>query len=97
MDVYRTGNVTDPSLLPILRETFKKDRLPFIEEVVGKDASAYSNEADAFEDDFVTAFVGQENYPKLSAIKSKYDPNDLFIVTARVGSERWDKYGLCAI
>lgn len=68
-----------------------------MEEVLGEDAGAYSNEGDAYEKDFVTTFYGQENYGRLSEIKRKYDPDDLFIVAAGVGSERWDRYGLCTV
>jgi hypothetical protein len=44
----------------------------------------------------MTTFFGP-NYAKLSAIKRKYDPKDLFIVTAGVGSERWDQLGICKV
>ena len=30
-------------------------------------------------------------------IKTKYEPTDLFIVKAGVGSERWDTDGFCRI
>lgn len=80
-----------------LRQRFPNISLPIIQEVIGTDAGAYMNEASAYEPDFVTAFFGQENYPRLSEIKSKYDPNDLFIVNSGVGSERWDSYGLCTV
>jgi hypothetical protein len=64
--------------------------------MTGPNAGAYSNEADLLEPDFQTTFFGP-NYAKLSAIKRKYDPLDLFIVGAGVGSERWDEWGLCKI
>jgi hypothetical protein len=68
-----------------------------MQEVVGIDAGSYSNEGDAYERDFITAFFSRENYPRLSGIKRKYDPTDLFIVAAGVGSERWDRFGLCKV
>ena len=43
--------------------------------------------------DFQNTFFGADNYPRLSGIKTKYDPNDLFIVKSEVGSERWDGDG----
>ncbi|KAH8115773.1 FAD-binding domain-containing protein [Phellopilus nigrolimitatus] len=58
------------------------------------DSGSYSNEANVREPDFQTTFYGP-NYERLSAIKRKYDPNDLFIVGAGVGSERWDDKGVC--
>jgi hypothetical protein len=49
-----------------------------------------------FEPDWETTFYGP-NYAKLSAIKQKYDPHDLFVVTSGVGSERWDALGICTV
>ncbi|KAJ7025627.1 FAD-binding domain-containing protein, partial [Mycena alexandri] len=78
------------------RSRFKRIQLPILEQLSGPNAGSYSNEADVMEADFQTTFYGP-NYRKLSAIKSKYDPNDLFIVTTGVGSERWDEWGLCLV
>ena len=75
---------------------FKRIQLPIIEQLTGPNAGAYSNEADSLEDDFQNTFFGP-NYPRLSAIKTKYDPTDLFIVKAGVGSERWDADGFCRV
>ena len=60
------------------------------------DSGSYSNEGDVREPNFQITFYGN-NYVRLSDVKSKYDPNDLFIVGAGVGSERWDEYGLCTV
>ncbi|KAJ7729749.1 FAD-binding domain-containing protein [Mycena metata] len=79
-----------------LRSKFKNTQLPILERMSGPNAGSYSNEADVMEADFQTTFFGP-NYVKLSAIKSKYDPGDLFIVGAGVGSERWDEWGLCTV
>ena len=78
---------------------FKRTQLPIIEQLLtgGPNAgAAYSNEADAFESDFQSTFFGP-NYARLGAIKAKYDPYDLFIVKAGVGSERWDDDGFCRV
>lgn len=75
---------------------FQSAQLPILEILSGKQAGAYSNEADVLEPHFQTTFFGP-NYAKLSAIKSKYDPTDLFIVRAGVGSERWDADGICRV
>jgi hypothetical protein len=61
------------------------------------DSGAYMNEADVLEPDFQTVFFGRKSYRKLLEVKAKYDPQDLFIVGAGVGSERWDADGLCLI
>ncbi|KAJ7489315.1 FAD-binding domain-containing protein [Mycena latifolia] len=79
-----------------LRKHFQTQQLPILEKMSGPSAGSYSNEADVLEPDFKTTFFGP-NYAKLSAIKSKYDPKDLFIVGAGVGSERWDAWGLCKV
>ncbi|KAJ7242285.1 FAD-binding domain-containing protein [Mycena rebaudengoi] len=72
-------------------------QIPIFEEIAGPPhTAAYSNEADLLEPNFQTTFFGP-NYAKLSSIKKKYDPNDLYIVGAGVGSERWDEWGLCQV
>ncbi|KAF7335406.1 FAD-binding domain-containing protein [Mycena venus] len=79
-----------------LRHKFQSSQLTILEQLSGPNAGSYSNEGDIFEPDFKTTFYGP-NYAKLSAIKSKYDPSDLFIVAAGVGSERWDTWGICTV
>ncbi|KAJ6514419.1 FAD-binding domain-containing protein [Mycena vitilis] len=79
-----------------IRHSFQNTALPIVEQIAGPNAGAYSNEADMFETDFKSTFFGP-NYAKLSAIKTKYDPTDLFIVASGVGSERWDEAGMCTV
>ncbi|KAL3473790.1 hypothetical protein BJX99DRAFT_192121 [Aspergillus californicus] len=55
---------------------------------------AYLNEANAYEKDFQTSFWGS-NYPRLYAIKQRWDPTGLFTTRSGVGSEDWDAEGLC--
>jgi hypothetical protein len=97
IDVAYGPDDLDPAIVQAMSQQFQDIKVPIFQEVVGTDAGSYSNEGDAFERDFITTFYSQENYPKLSAIKSKYDPNDLFIVASGVGSERWDGDGLCKV
>ncbi|KAJ6527359.1 FAD-binding domain-containing protein [Mycena vulgaris] len=76
-----------------LRKRFKTQQLPILENLSGPNAGAYSNEADVLETTFYTMFFGP-NYAELSAIKSKYDPRDLFIVGAGAGNHadtQWAK------
>ncbi|KAJ7881047.1 FAD-binding domain-containing protein [Mycena olivaceomarginata] len=74
------------------RTKFQDSQAAIIERLSGPNAGSYSNEGDIFEPNFQTTFYGP-NYAKLSAIKTRYDPKDLFIVAAGVGSERWDVHG----
>jgi hypothetical protein len=53
---------------------------------------AYFNECDYFQTDWQQAFWG-ENYPRLRAIKQRYDPDGLFTVHHGVGSEDWSLDG----
>ncbi|KAJ7124309.1 hypothetical protein C8R44DRAFT_875362 [Mycena epipterygia] len=82
--------------IDVVRRQFQTQQLPILEQLSGSNAGSYSNEADVLEPDFKTTFFGP-NYSKLTAIKRKYDPEDLFIVGAGVGSERWDEWGICKV
>lgn len=69
--------------------------VPILARMTGEsDSGAYSNEADVREQNFQQTFFGS-NYPRLLKVKKEYDPNDLFIVGAGVGSENWDAAGIC--
>ena len=53
---------------------------------------SYVSESDFFEKDWQHAFWG-ENYPRLRAVKAKYDPDGLFFVHHGVGTEEWSDDG----
>lgn len=55
---------------------------------VAPDAGSYVAESDYFLHDWQRGFWGA-NYPRLAAVKRKYDPNGLFFVHHGVGSEDW--------
>ncbi|KAF7341935.1 FAD-binding domain-containing protein [Mycena sanguinolenta] len=81
------------------RHLFQNIQAPILDELIpgsGDSIGSYSNEADVLERNFQTTFFGP-NYARLSEIKRTYDPQDLFIVGAGVGSERWDEWGLCRL
>ena len=59
---------------------------------VAPDAGAYVAESSFFEPEWQRAYWGS-NYPKLLAIKGKYDPQGLFFVHHCVGSEDWSADG----
>ncbi|MBV9065585.1 MAG: BBE domain-containing protein [Methylobacteriaceae bacterium] len=56
------------------------------------DAGAYVSESNFFEQNWQQSFWGS-NYPRLLAIKDKYDPEAVFFVHHGVGSERWSDDG----
>ncbi|KAG0231921.1 hypothetical protein BGW41_002004 [Actinomortierella wolfii] len=58
------------------------------------DSGTYLNEADANEPDWQRNFFGA-NYPRLRALKHKYDPQGLFVCRRCVGSEDWDNNLMC--
>ncbi len=60
------------------------------------DAGSYVNETDYFEPNWQQAFWGR-NYPRLRAVKKKYDPAGLFIVHHGVGSEDWSSDGMTRV
>lgn len=57
-------------------------------------AGTYANEANYFQKNWQRDFWGQ-NYRKLLKIKKEYDPKGLFFCHHCVGSEFWNKNGMC--
>jgi hypothetical protein len=55
-------------------------------------AGSYVSESNFFEPDWQRSFWGS-NYPRLRAVKKKYDPDGLFFVHHGVGSEEWSADG----
>jgi FAD/FMN-containing dehydrogenase len=56
-------------------------------------AGSYMSECDYFLDDWKRASWGS-HWPRLEAVKRRYDPDGLFVVHHGVGSERWSSDGL---
>ncbi len=71
-------------------ETVQKS-MDEIRKIVPKQAS-YVWETDFFEPNWQDSFWG-ENYPRLIAIKRRYDPDGLFFLHHGVGSEEWSEDG----
>jgi Berberine and berberine like len=91
------SETTPPSAVEIIRRDMTNNKVPILAELAGgPNSAAYSNEADVREPQFQTTFFGP-NYDRLSRIKKRYDPEDLFIVSAGVSSEKWDVDGLCRV
>lgn len=55
-------------------------------------AGAYVSESDYFQSDWRSAFWGG-NYPRLAAVKKKYDPEGLFFTHHGIGSDAWSPDG----
>ena len=56
------------------------------------DMGAYVNEADPTEPDWKDTFYGK-NYPRLLALKKRWDPHGVFWYKNAVGSELWEPKG----
>ena len=63
---------------------------------VAPDGGAYVSEANFFDKQWQSAYWGP-NYPRLAAVKKKYDPAGLFFVHNGVGSEEWSADGFTRI
>ena len=59
---------------------------------IAPQAGSYVSESDYFLRDWQRAFWGA-NYPRLAAVKRRYDPDGLFFVHHGVGSEGWSADG----
>ena len=57
---------------------------------------SYVSESNYFNPSWSEAFWGT-NYPRLRAIKRKYDPDGLFFVHHGVGSEEWTADGFTRV
>jgi len=60
------------------------------------DAGSYVSESNFFERGWQRSFWGS-NYPRLRAVKTKYDPEGLFFVHHGVGSEGWSADGFTRV
>ena len=59
---------------------------------VVRNPGSYVGESDFFERSWQQSFWGS-NYPRLAAVKKRYDPDGLFFVHHGVGSEEWSADG----
>ncbi|KAL8951590.1 MAG: hypothetical protein Q9222_002445 [Ikaeria aurantiellina] len=78
---------TNDSLNAEYASAMTNQLLPILEDLT-PNGGAYINEADFQQPNFQKVFYG-DNYPRLKAIKSKYDPADMFYALTAVGSEAW--------
>ena len=59
-------------------------------------SGSYVSETNFFESQWQASYWGP-NYPRLLAIKKKYDPSGLFFVHHGVGSEEWSADGFTRV
>lgn len=86
---------TSPEEVERIRNDLTNNKTPVLAALAGPNGGgSYANEGDVREPDFQRTFYGP-HYARLSKVKARYDPEDLFIVPTGVGSERWDSLGLC--
>lgn len=73
---------------------FVDSQMPFLRALETPRMGSFLNTADPDEPDFQRAFWG-DNYARLLRVKRRWDRDGLFIVNLGVGSEGWDKEGIC--
>ncbi|KAF3046657.1 hypothetical protein E8E12_011451 [Didymella heteroderae] len=79
-----------PEALAIAKRDLQENILQLWRDIspVSEGGGTYLNEASIMEPDWQESFYGGY-YEKLSEIKRKWDPRDVFYATTAVGSERW--------
>jgi hypothetical protein len=92
--VWPGSNAPSPSPNPLVAKIGKAkvDAAIAALRAAAPGAGAYVNECDFFQPDWQRAFWG-DHYPRLLAIKRRYDPTGLFTVHHGVGSEAWSEDG----
>ena len=84
------GHEPDPARARTRRQAIDRAMEELLKAAPG--AGSYVSESNFFEPEWQRSFWGP-NYPRLSALKKKYDPEGLFFVHHGVGSEAWSADG----
>lgn len=80
----------------VILKNLTEVEVPLLKSLEGPDKmGAYFNEADPNEPNWQQTFWGYQIYQRLKAIKTKWDPEGLLVCNRCVGSEAWDREGLC--
>jgi FAD/FMN-containing dehydrogenase len=82
----------EPDLALARKEAGKVDQAMAELRKIAPNAGSYVSETNFSESDWQRSFWGA-NYPRLQAVKAKYDPDGLFFVHHGVGSEEWSDDG----
>ncbi|MFZ1826493.1 MAG: FAD-binding oxidoreductase [Chitinophagales bacterium] len=86
----------EPDLVEARSEALKINNAFSELQKIAPNAGSYLAESNFFEKNWQQSFWGS-NYPRLEAIKKKYDPDGLFYVRHGVGSENWSDDGFTKI
>lgn len=87
MVLYTNFSYTNWTTNIVNQQLMTNELVPELEKLT-PGGGAYLSEADFQQPNFQQTLFGS-NYPRLLAIKDKYDPNDIFYTLTGVGSERW--------
>ena len=83
----------EPNLAAARRDAVRIERATAELRKVAPEPGAYVAESSYFQTDWQRAYWGA-NYPRLLAVKQRYDPDGLFFIRHGVGSEGWSEDGL---
>ena len=84
--------LVSPDMAAAHRNAAAVDRAAAALKTIAPEAGSYVSESNYFNADWRRAFWGR-NYPRLRAIKARYDPEGLFFAHHGVGSEDWTPDG----
>jgi FAD/FMN-containing dehydrogenase len=86
----------EPNLAAARRDAARIERAAAELRKVAPGGGAYVAESSYFQADWQRAYWGA-NYPRLLAVKQRYDPDNLFFVRHGVGSEGWSDDGFARV
>jgi hypothetical protein len=86
----------EPNLAAARRDAARIERAAAELRKAAPDGGAYVAESSYFQADWQQAYWGA-NYPRLLAVKRRYDTDNLFFVRHGVGSEGWSEDGFARV
>jgi hypothetical protein len=86
----------EPNLAAARRDAARIERAAAELRKVAPNGGAYVAESNYFQADWQRAYWGA-NYPRLLAVKQRYDPDNLLFVRHGVGSEGWSDDGFVRV
>lgn len=88
--------ITPPDMTAAHRQAERVAKAAAVLKALSPQSGSYLSETDFFRGDWREAFWGA-NYPRLKAIKNRYDPEGFFFVHHGVGSEDWSPDGFTPV